>query len=95
MSAEGHRSGIILIHKTDMAGVRTITIQPVNDASGKGFFFVGTVEEKAIVGQILADAIPSIACCFPGLSIWLPFTVCRKPTINEALNVYSGLWHVA
>ena len=49
MSAEGHRSGIILIHKTDMAGVRTITIQPVNDASGKGFFFVGTVEEKAIV----------------------------------------------
>lgn len=79
-------SGIILIHKTDMAGVRTITIQPVNDASGKGFFFVGTVEEKAIVGQILADAIPSIACCFPGLSIWLPFTVCRKPTINEALR---------
>ncbi|MDU8611501.1 hypothetical protein [Collinsella aerofaciens] len=86
MSAEGHRSGIILIHKTDMAGVRTITIQPVNDASGKGFFFVGTVEEKAIVGQILADAIPSIACCFPGRSIWLPFTVFGQPTINNTMR---------
>ena len=91
MSAEGHRSGIILIHKTDMAGVRTITIQPVNDASGKGFFFVGTVEEKAIVGQILADAIPSIACCFPVLTPYTCFLgeICIKVVCILAWCEYS------
>ena len=66
MSAEGHRSGIILIHKTDMAGVRTITIQPVNDASGKGFFSLVLWKKRPLLVKYWRMPFPALPVVFQG-----------------------------